>query len=61
MVLAELGYSVTSTFPVSDCIPVRFISLTLRPWTTTMDYRNGLPKWTAKWTTKMDYLVDYPK
>ena len=20
-----------------------------------MDYRNGLPKWTAKWTTEMDY------
>ena len=32
-----------------------FISLTPSPWTTTMDYRNGLPKWTAKWTTHMDY------
>ena len=33
----------------------RYISLTPSPWTTTMDYRNGLPKWTAKWTTEMDY------
>ena len=34
----------------------RYISLTASPWTTTMDYRNGLPKWTSKWTTEMDYL-----
>ena len=34
----------------------RYISLTPSPWTTTMDYRNGLPKWTAKRTTEMDYL-----
>ena len=33
----------------------RYMSLTPSPWTTKMDYRNGLPKWTAKWTTKMDY------
>ena len=32
-------------------------TLTPSPWTTLMDYPNGLPKW----TTQMDYpKIDYP-
>ena len=33
-------------------VPVMDITLTPSPWTTLMDYPNGLPKWTTlKWTT----------
>ena len=32
-----------------------YISLTPSPWTTTMDYRNGLLNGLPIWTTKMDY------
>ena len=35
-------------------------TLTPSPWTTLMDYHNGLPKWTTlKWTTPKNTISDY--
>ena len=35
-------------------------TLTPSPWTTPMDYPNGLPKWTTlKWTTPKNTISDY--
>ena len=35
-------------------------TLTPSPWTTLMDYPNGLPKWTTlKWTTPKNSISDY--
>ena len=35
-------------------------TLTPSPWTTLMDYPNGLPKWTTlKWTTSKNTISEY--
>ena len=35
-------------------------TLTTSPWTTLMDYPDGLPKWTSlKWTTPKNTISDY--
>ena len=34
-------------------------TLTPSPWTTLMDYPNGLPEKTLKWTTPKNTISDY--
>ena len=39
----------------TEALAGMYISLTPSPWTTTMDYRNGLLNGLPIWITKMDY------